>query len=84
MSIVIKFDLEHIVDDEGPNNDDQFPRIIMGWKYTQPRPWRRFEGPNIYRWKRMAHDRMDNEEIQVFCGHLNISSYKGCWRGQST
>ena len=41
MSFVIKFDPDHAFDDEDQNNDAQFPRIIMGWAYTQPQQWRR-------------------------------------------
>ena len=45
MSLVIKFDPDHTFDDEDPNNDAQFPRIIMGWAYTQPQQWGRLEDP---------------------------------------
>ena len=76
MSLVIQFDPEHVFDDADPNNENQFHRLIMGWKYTQPRHWRRFEDPNFCRWNTMVQLRMANKEIRVLCGYWNISNYQ--------
>ena len=84
MSLVIQFDPEHVFDDADPNNENQFHRLIMGWKYTQPRQLRRSEAPNFLQVEYHGSGQTGPQRAQRPLRLPDYQQLPGLWLGQST
>ena len=76
ISHVVALDPEHVVDDNEPGNDEHFPRKAFCWELARMHQPRRLEDIAFYTWKCMVWGRVNNREINVFCGQLKIANYE--------